>query len=52
MKLKLRTWVKVVIVVILLVGMFKLFNNFMEDEINKCVEGGHSRSYCEYELSK
>lgn len=52
MKLKLRTWVKVVIVVILLVGMFKLFNNFMESEINKCVEGGHSRSYCEYELSK
>lgn len=50
--MRLKMWVKVVIGIIVLVGMVKLFNNFMESEIDSCVNGGHARSYCEYELSK
>jgi hypothetical protein len=52
MKLKLRTWVKVVIALLIIVGVMNLFNNFMNNEIENCVNSGKTREYCEYELSK
>ena len=51
-KLKLRTWVKVVIVAIILIGILKVCDDFTKKEVRNCIENGHSQSYCEYELYK
>ena len=51
-KLKLRTWVKVVILIIILLGVVKLADNYTKKEVRNCIENGYSQSYCEYELYK
>lgn len=51
-KMKLRVWVKVVILVIVLLGVFKLTDNYTKKEVRNCIESGNSQSYCEYELYK
>ena len=51
-KLKLRTWVKVVIVAIILIGILKVCDDFTKKEVRNCIESGNSKSYCEYELYK
>ena len=45
-KRKLKMWVKVVLVIIIIVGCFKCYANFCEKEINACVETGHNEEYC------
>ena len=51
-KLRLRTWVKVVLLVIVLLGIFKFANDYTKKEVRNCIENGHSQSYWEYELYK
>lgn len=51
-KLKLKMWVKVVIVAIILIGILKVCDDFTKKEVRNCIEAGNSQSYCEYELYK
>lgn len=48
--MKLRKWVKVTLVVIALGSMYLLLSAEQNNAINKCVNSGHDRSYCEIGL--
>lgn len=52
---KLRTWVKVVLWIMLvgvLVLIFKLANDMTNKAIESCVEGGNDYAWCVRELKK
>lgn len=52
--MRLRKWVKVtlaIIVIILLVVLVKSLNNYTDNAIDKCVNAGNSRTYCEKTLA-
>lgn len=42
---------KILIITILGVVLYSINNNY-NNAVNKCVEGGNSRQYCESELAK
>ena len=55
MKMKLRNWVKVVLVILLVIVLgfiMKALNNWNDKQINSCIDGGHSYNWCIRELSK
>ena len=43
-RLRLRSWVKLSIVFIILMTIFGIYDR---NEINKCINSGHSQTYCE-----
>ena len=49
-KYKLRLWVKLTLCIIAMILLLMLDNKIVEDAVNDCVNGGHSRNYCEREL--
>ena len=50
-KTRLRSWVKVVLVIIVVAIIFSLLNMIVEkidgDFVDNCVEAGYSRQHCE-----
>ena len=49
-KYVLKSWVKKVLVgllIILLVAIFHEFNKSTEDAINNCIDNGNTRAFCE-----
>ena len=42
---------KIIIIIILGVMLYTINNNY-NNAVNKCIEGGNSRQFCEIELSK
>ena len=46
-KLKLRMWVKVVLLVIFVGSLLAISNNHTNKAIDRCVNAGHSQNYCE-----
>lgn len=46
-KRKLRSWVKVVLLVIALVGLVKINEAITKDAINDCIKAGNSPLMCE-----
>ena len=55
MKMKLRNWVKVVLVIIgawLLINFWNGFCRWNNEQIQSCVEGGHTEYWCKRELNK
>lgn len=51
-KLKLRLWVKLTLCIIAIILLLMLDSKIVDSAVNDCVKGGHSKEYCEYELSK
>lgn len=45
-KLKLKGWVKVVIIALILVGIAKIGADMDKKHIEDCMEAGHSYQYC------
>lgn len=45
-KCKLKTLVKVILVLVVVGGIFKAYANFYEKELNSCIEAGHTEKYC------
>lgn len=45
-KLKLRKWVKVVIITLILLGVAILGNNLEKKAIDECVSAGNSYQHC------
>lgn len=45
-KLRLRKWVKVVLVIIALVGVFTLFKKMDDDFMDGCMKAGYSEYQC------
>ena len=43
---------KKIFIIIILGVMLCLINNNYNNAVNKCIEGGNSRQFCEIELSK
>ena len=45
-RLKLKKWVKVVLVGIVVAGILVFNNNYTRSSVNECVEAGHSTNFC------
>lgn len=45
-RLKLKNWIKVVIITLILIGVAKLGNNIQEKHIQQCVDAGNSYQFC------
>lgn len=45
--MKLRTWVKVGLIVIIMVSIISACNDYTNKAVNQCINAGHTRSYCE-----
>lgn len=45
-RLKLKKWVKVVFLGVVIVGIIIMANNYTNDAINECIENGHSANFC------
>ena len=50
-RVRLRGWVKVVIALSIIVGVVIFADKYTQDQIDRCVAGGHSQTYCENNLS-
>ena len=49
MKMKLRNWVKVVLVILLVIVLsfiLKALNNWNDKQVDSCVAGGHTYQWC------
>ena len=46
MKLKLRMWVKVVFVLVIIGGIMMISKNHTDKAVDQCVNAGHSVNYC------
>ena len=49
-RLKLKKWVKVVLVGVVVAGIIAFANDYTNKSINECVEAGHSVNFCEKHL--
>lgn len=49
--MKLKKWVKVTLVVIIMFLMLYLVGKFQRKEISSCVENGYSQYWCELHLN-
>jgi len=45
-KKKIRLWVKATLLIIVVIGVAKIYTSFYEKELNICIETGHSEKYC------
>ena len=51
-KLRLKNWVKIVIALLTIIGLFALLNIYTENAINQCVNYGNSYDFCVAGLTK
>lgn len=51
-KLRLKKWVKIVIVISVLIGLIAGLNSYTENAINQCVTAGNKYDFCFAGLSK
>lgn len=42
-----KKWVKISLWVLVIIGIVIIANEYTNKEINKCVEAGNDRNYCE-----
>lgn len=44
--MKLRNWVKYLLLILIMAGIMIIANNHYNNAIRKCVNSGHSYNYC------
>ena len=49
-KLKLRCWVKVALILILLVSIIMINDYVTKKDVDNCVSTGYTKNYCVYHL--
>lgn len=47
-----KGFIKIILFIGVLIMMLSIINKNYNNAVNKCIEGGNSRQFCEIELSK